>query len=123
MAKIGYLILAKVALSKVQLEEMDSKECEISNHGGWWMENAQKWCTPTVFINEPSQEPSLISVILANRSAQSWEPPGVDHFEEPTPQAERRYPPRDRHAPVRFGFCAQEERVMSVVPASLHLRC
>ena len=33
----------------------------------------------------------------ANSSAhESWEPPGVDHFEEPTPQAERRYPTRDR---------------------------
>ena len=40
----------------------------------------------------------------AIRSAQSWEPPGVDHFVEPTPQAEKRYPTRDRHAPVRFGY-------------------
>ena len=41
----------------------------------------------------------------ANSSAhESWEPPGVDHFEEPTPQAERRYPTRDRHAPVRLGY-------------------
>ena len=50
----------------------------------------------------------------ANSGAQSWEAPGVDHFEEPAllteelptepePQPERRYPTRDRHAPVRFG--------------------
>ncbi|KAL5497228.1 hypothetical protein EMCRGX_G013661 [Ephydatia muelleri] len=52
---------------------------------------------------------------LANSGAQSWEAPGVDHFEEPAlpteelptepePQPERRYPTRDRHAPVRFGY-------------------
>ena len=51
----------------------------------------------------------------ANSGAQSWEAPGVDHFEEPAlpteepptepePQPERRYPTRDRHAPVRVGY-------------------
>ena len=44
------------------------------------------------------------SVTSANSSALSWEPPRVDHFEEPAPQAERRYPPWDRHTPVRFGY-------------------
>ena len=50
----------------------------------------------------------------ANSGAQSWEAPGIDHVEEPAlpteelptepePQPERRYPTRDRHAPVRFG--------------------
>ncbi|KAL5493310.1 hypothetical protein EMCRGX_G014468 [Ephydatia muelleri] len=44
------------------------------------------------------------SATPADSSTQPWEPPGVDHFEQPTSQAERRYPPRERHAPERLGY-------------------
>ena len=44
------------------------------------------------------------SAIPADSSTQPWEPPGVDHIEQPTSQAERRYPLRERHAPERLGY-------------------
>ena len=89
--------------------ELDSKEGEIVT-----VEISDGDRTKVVHTNrlhiriQPAvnSQPGIVSnpVTPANSSAQSWEPPGVDHFEEPTPQAGRRYPTRNRHAPVRFGY-------------------
>ena len=66
--------------------ELDHKEREVTSHGGDFRWSSEKSGTHQRQIQHTSKSRTGTTsppATPANSGAQSWEAPGVDHFEEP----------------------------------------